>query len=155
MEIMKSFQLVFLSLILFSCSTTNSVSTQSFSGNIENNSEYFGGANPPDFILYELQVYKPSSNQVFYVRNALNYAPYTPTIASFTTNASGNYILNLTSGNYGIISKEKYDYEQNPAVPNDCEFLKTPDFLLTITPKLQSYSNKYTRKLNYCLPIPN
>jgi hypothetical protein len=153
---MKTLQLLFLSLVLFSCSSTNPVSVQSFSGNIENNSEYFGEANPPDIILYALLEYKPSSNQVFYVRNALNYLPYTSTLTSFTTNVAGNYTLNLPSGNYAIISKEKYDYEQNPEVPTDCEFLKTPDFLLTISPNQQNYSSQYTtRKLNYCLPIPN
>jgi hypothetical protein len=151
---MKTLQIILLSFVIFSCAT-NSVSVQSFSGSIQNNSEYFGGANPPQFIIDDLLVYQPSANQVFYVRNALNYAPYTPTISNFTTNANGSYSLSLPSGNYAIISKERYDYEQNPAVAKDCEFLKTPDFLLTILPNQPNYTNQYTRKLNYCLPFPN
>jgi hypothetical protein len=108
---MKTLQIILLSFVIFSCSTNN-VSVQNVSGNIENNSEYFGGANPPQFIIDDLQVFQPSANQLFYVRNALNYAPYTPTISNFTTNANGGYILSLPTGNYAIISKERYDYEK-------------------------------------------
>jgi hypothetical protein len=151
---MKTIQLILFSIIIFSCSTNN-VSVQNITGTIENNSEYFGGANPPQFIIDDLQVYQPSANQIFYVRNALNYAPYTTTLTSFITNANGNYVLNLPTGNYAIISKERYDYEQNLIVSKDCEFLKTPDFLLTILPNQNFYTNQYTRKLNYCLPPPN
>ncbi len=151
---MKTLQLILISIVIFSCST-NSVSIQNITGTIQNNSDYLGGANPPQFIIDELQVYKPSSNQVFYVRNAVNYAPYTETITSFTTDDLGNFGLNLLSGNYAIISKEKYDIEQNPIVAKDCEFLKTPDFFLNITSNQHYYTNQYTRKLNYCLPPPN
>jgi hypothetical protein len=151
---MKNLQIILFSFLIFSCSTS-STTNQNITGKIENNSDYFGGANPPQFIIDELQVYKPTSNELFYVRNALNYAPYTPTITSFITNATGNYVLNLPAGNYAITSEEKYEYEQNPIVPTDCDFLKTPDFFLTISPNQQNYSNQYTRKLNYCLPLPN
>ena len=140
--------------VLFFQSCSKLSTNQVMTGYIENNSEYKGGAAPPDFLLADLAIYRVSANQIFYVRPALNYAPFTPIITSFVTDANGNYSLNLPDGDYAIICKEKYDFEQNPMIITPCIYLNEPDFLLTIVSTQSNYSNQYTDKRNDCTPFP-
>lgn len=140
---------------LLSCSNDTKIDNQTISGYIENNNEYRGGANPPQFILDDLEIYHPSANQTFYVRNAVNYMSFTSVITSFVTDANGNYNLILPEGSYAIISQEKYDYEQNPLANSSCDYLQQPDFVININLNQQNYFNQYTSKLNYCIAFPN
>jgi hypothetical protein len=139
---------------LNACSSDISQQNQLITGRITNNSEYKGGANPTQEILDALVVYKPSSNQHFYIRNASGYAPFTSIIDSFTTDNNGNYTISLPVGTYGIFGQEKYEFEQNPLADASCEYLQTPDFTLTVVANQQVYVSQYTDKLNICLPPP-
>jgi hypothetical protein len=123
-------------------------------GKIDNNSEYNGGPPPPQELLDALAVYHPSANQLFYVRNAANYAPFTPIITTFTTDATGTYSLNLPLGTYAIVSQDKYDFEQNVLATADCVYLQQPDYLLTVVSTPQLYNWSYTAKANVCVPHP-
>ena len=152
---MRKLNIVFLTVIFaFGCSSSSETKNQPINGHIENNSEYVGGANPPESILEELELYQPSDNQNFYVRNLANYAPFTPFITSFTTDANGNYNINLPIGNYAIICQEKHDFELNPYALSSCEYIQTPDFILNVTSNQSNYSSQFTRKANYCLGYP-
>jgi hypothetical protein len=146
--------LLLFTFLLNACSSSSSRESQLIIGTITNNSEYKGGANPPQEILDMLAVYHPSANQNFYIRNATNYAPFTNTIDSFTTDTNGNYSISLPVGSYGVIGQEKYEFEQNPLADVDCEYLQTPDFILTVVSNQQVYVSQYTDKLNYCLAPP-
>lgn len=136
--------------ILGSCSTASTDSGM-IAGHIENNSEYRGGANPPESLIQELLIYKPSGNQVFYIRDAVNYQPFSPIIDTFTTDALGNYQLALAPGMYAVIGQEKYDFEQNPIATTDCSYLAEPDFVLQVTSGQNDYTSQYTLKRNHCL----
>lgn len=140
--------------LLNACSSSSSGEKQLITGKITNNSEYKGGANPPQEILDELALYKPSSNQTFYIRNASNYEPFTNIIDSFTTDVNGNYSISIPIGSYGVISSEKYEFEQNPSANSSCEYLQSPDYILNVVANQQVYISQYTDKLNYCLPLP-
>lgn len=146
---------IMLTTFTISCSSTSN-SNQVITGHIENNSEYRGGANPPDFLLEELAVYKPSSNQTFYVRNATNYQPFAPIITSFSTDGNGDFAIDLPEGNYAVICQDKYDFEQNPQATANCEYLIQPDFVLNIVASQQNYSCQYTNTRNNCTThLPN
>lgn len=148
------FYLLFFAFLLNSCSSSSTEENELVIGKISNNSEYKGGANPPQEILDALAVYKPSANQTFYIRNATNYAPFTNIIDSITTDTNGDYSISLPIGSYGVICQEKYEFEQNPLADVNCEYLQTPDFILTVVANEQVYISQYTDKLNYCLPLP-
>lgn len=151
----KIFLFIILIIFTISCSSSSS-SKQVIIGHIENNSEYRGGANPPDFLLEELAVYKPSANQTFFVRNAANYQPFIPIITSFSTDANGNFSIDLPKGNYAVICQDKYDFEQNPQATIECNYLAEPDFTLTINNNQQNYNLQYTNKRNNCTEaLPN
>lgn len=151
----KIFLFIILIIFIISCSCSSS-SKQVITGHIENNSEYRGGANPPDFILEELAIYKPSANQTFFVRNAANYQPFTPIITSFSTDVNGNFSIDLPEGNYAVICQDKYDFEQNPQATIECNYLAEPDFTLTITDGQQNYNLQYTNTRNNCTnALPN
>lgn len=141
-------------LLLNACSSDSSQQNQLITGKITNNSEYKGGANPPQEILDALALYKPSANQNFYIRNASGYAPFTSIIGSFTTDNNGNYTITLPVGTYGIIGPEKYAFEQNPLANGSCEYLQSPDFILTVVEGQVVYVSQYTDKANYCLGYP-
>jgi hypothetical protein len=144
----------FVFIFLNSCSSSSALQNENISGRISNNSDYKGGANPPQFILDALAVFRPSANQLFYVRNAQSYAPFSTVITSFRTDANGEYTLSLPAGDYAIISQEKYDFEQNPYATAACEYLQQPDFVINVTTKQQNYSSQFTSKANYCLGYP-
>lgn len=141
-------------IILSSCTSNTTSDTINITGKINNNSEYNGGAPPPQEVLDALAVYNPSANQLFYVRNAANYAPFTQVITSFTTDANGNYSLNLPVGSYAILCKDKYDFEQNQMATADCFYLQQPDKILNVVNTLQIYNWSYTAKANVCTPHP-
>ncbi len=145
---------ILIALILSSCTSSTSNVNITIEGKINNNSEYNGGSPPPQEILDALAVYNPSANQLFYVRNAANYAPYSQIITSFTTDANGDYMLNLPIGSYAIISKDKYDFEQNPMATADCTYLQQPDKILNVVSTPQIYNWSYTAKANVCVPHP-
>ena len=146
--------LLFFTFLLKSCSSSSSQQSQLVTGNITNNSEYKGGANPPQEILDALAIYSPSANQNFYIRNASNYAPFSNIIGTFTTDNGGNYTTTLPVGSYAIIGQEKYDFEQNPLADVNCDYLQVPDFTLTIVSNQANYISQYTDKANYCLAHP-
>jgi hypothetical protein len=146
--------LLFFVFLLNACSSSSSQQSQLVIGTISNNSEYKGGANPPQEILDALAIYSPSANQTFYIRNALNYNPFTPIIGTITTDNNGNYSASLPVGSYAIISQEKYDFEQNPLADVNCGYLQVPDFTLTIVANQVNYNSQYTDKVNYCLALP-
>lgn len=144
-----------MSTFAISCSSSSS-SKQVITGHIENNSEYRGGANPPDFLLEQLAVYKPSSNQTFYVRNATNYQPFAPLITTFSTDVNGDFSINLPEGSYAVICQDKYDFEQNTQATIDCNYLAEPDFTITVTNDQPNYNLQYTNKRNNCTEaLPN
>ncbi|MCZ8197502.1 MAG: hypothetical protein O9267_07840 [Flavobacterium sp.] len=152
---MKNLILTYLIAFCFlACSSTSETKNQIVNGFIKNNSEYIGGANPPESLLEGLAIYQPSANQHFYVRNLANYAPFTPFVTSFTTDANGNYNINLPVGNYAIIGQEKHDFELNPYALSSCEYIQTPDFILNVTSNQSNYTSQFTRKANYCLGYP-
>jgi hypothetical protein len=152
---MKKALLILLLVAAFSSCTSNTSSVNmTIAGKINNNSEYNGGPPPPQELLDALAVYHPSANQLFYVRNAANYTPFTPTINTFTTDANGNYSVNLPVGTYAIISKEKYDFEQNVMATADCIYLQQPDYIMTVLNTAQVYDWSYTAKANVCVPHP-
>jgi hypothetical protein len=152
---MKKLLYLFFITIVFGCSSSTSTHT-TINGHIENNAEYRGGANPPDFILEELAIYKPSANQTFYVRDAANYQPFTPISGSFSTDVNGDFSINLPEGNYAVICQDKYDFEQNPQATIECNYLAEPDFTLSITNGQQNYNLQYTNKRNNCTEaLPN
>jgi hypothetical protein len=146
--------LFIIALLLNSCSSSSSLQNQLVEGKIQNNSEYKGGANPPQEILDALAIYHPSANQNFYIRNAANYAPFTPTLANFTTDTNGNYTISLPIGTYGVFGQEKYNFEQNPLADANCNYLQEPDFILTVVVNQQIYNSEFTDKANYCLGYP-
>lgn len=150
----KIIRIIVIVLIVSSCTTSTSSINMNITGKIYNNSEYNGGPPPPQEILDALAVYNLSPNQLFYVRNAANYAPYTQIITSFTTDANGNYSLNLPVGSYAIISKDKYDFEQNPMATTDCIYIQQPDKILNVVSTPQIYNWSYTAKANVCVPHP-
>lgn len=152
MKLLFSF-LVFTSVFLISCSSSSNIN-QNISGRITNNSEYKGGANPPEWLLDELAVFRPSANQIFHVRNLRSYEPFTRIITRFTTNENGEYSLSIPAGEYAVISQEKYEFEQNPYATRECEYLREPDFVLTITETQTNYTSQFTSKANYCLGYP-
>lgn len=145
---------LFFAFLLNACSSSSSRENQLITGTITNNSEYKGGANPPQEILDALAVYHPSANQIFYIRSATNYAPFTNIIGTFSTDSNGNYSISLPTGSYGVIGQEKYEFEQNPLAEANCGYLQTPDFMLNIVSNQQVYISQYTDKLNYCLAPP-
>lgn len=150
-----SFFTLVISLICYSCSSSLST-TQTVTGHIENNAEYRGGANPPDFLLEELAVYKPSSNQTFYVRNADNYAPFTAVLYTFNTDANGNFSIDIPEGNYAVICADKYNFEQSSQATSACVYLTEPDFLLNVDLMQQNYNFQFTNKRNNCTnALPN
>jgi hypothetical protein len=151
---MKNVLILTIVFFAMSCSTT-SVSLQNISGNIENNSDYLGGANPPQEVLDNIAVYHPSENQTFYVRTGNVNVPFSPITTSFTTDSNGNYSTTLPPGIYTVISQLKYNYETTSPNAVTCDWLKNPDFVLIVTPTQTSYSNQYTIHLNYCEPLPN
>lgn len=152
---MKNTIRILLMIALFSsCTSTTSSVTMTIAGKIDNNSEYDGGPPPPQELLDALAVYHASANQLFYVRNAANYAPFTPIITSFSTDANGNYALNLPVGTYAIVSQAKYDFEQNALASADCIYLQQPDYVLQVTSSPQLYDWSYTAKANICVPHP-
>jgi hypothetical protein len=138
----KTIRILAIVLIACSCTTTTSSININVAGKIYNNSEYNGGPPPPQEILDALAVYHLSANQLFYVRNTTNYAPYTQIITSFTTDA------------YAIISKDKYDFEQNSMATTDCIYLQQPDKILNVVSIPQIYNWSYTAKANVCVPHP-
>ena len=146
--------LLFFIMLLTACSSDSYRQNQVVAGRISNNSEYKGGANPPQEIIDSLAVYRPSSNLHFYIRNASGYAPFTSIIGSFTTDSNGNYNISLPVGSYGIIGQEKYAFEQNPSADASCEYLREPDFTLTVVDGQQVYVSQFTDKANYCLGYP-
>lgn len=151
----KSYMLGILSSIfLISCSSNAVLVNQIVQGRLTNNSQYKGGANPPQEILDELAIYKPSSNQIFHVRNGTNYQPFSANIISFNTDSDGNYTINLPVGVYGVITEEKFEFEQNPYATADCEYIQEPDFILTVVENQTIYVNQFTDKANYCLAYP-
>lgn len=150
----KALLIVLMVAVFSSCTSTTSSVTMTISGKIDNNSEYNGGAPPPQELLDALAVYHSSANQLFYVRNATNYAPFTPIVTTFTTDANGNYSLNLPVGTYAIVSQEKYDFEQNVLATADCIYLQQPDYLLEVVSSPQLYDWSYTAKANVCVPHP-
>jgi hypothetical protein len=150
----KVIGLLFFLMVLNSCSSSQSIEYLAVAGKIHNNSEYNGGPPPPQELLDALAVYNPSANQLFYVRNAANYAPFTTILTSFTTDAAGNYSLNLPVGTYAVLCKEKYEFEQHPMATVDCSYLQQPDFILTVVDTPQNYDWSYTAKANVCLPHP-
>lgn len=147
---------LFVTFLLIGCSSS-SIQNQTLTGHIENNSEYRGGANPPQFILDGLAIYYASANQNFYVRNATNYSPFTTVITTFSTDANGNFSINLPSGNYAVICQEKYDFEQHPQATAICSYLQEPDFTITVFDVNEpNYSYQYTNKANFCYSeLPN
>lgn len=145
---------VLLVLLLSSCSDSTSNQHQTIAGKIQNNSEYKGGANPPQEILDALALYKPSANQTFYVRSATNYTPFTPFVTQFTTDADGNYSISLAVGSYAVIGQEKYNFEHHPLATPSCTYLQEPDFILTVTDNPPFYDSSFTDKVNYCLGYP-
>lgn len=150
----KLIYLTLFSVVIQSCSTT-SVSLQNINGNIQNNSDYLTGANPPQEILDNLAVYHPSESQTFYVRTGNVNVPFSPITTLITTDAIGNYSTTLSPGIYSVISQRKYIYEITSPNAATCDWLKTPDFILIVTPTQTAYSNQYTINLNYCEPLPN
>jgi len=150
----KTLGILLMVVVLSSCTSNTASVTMTIAGKIDNNSEYNGGPPPPQELLDALAVYHPSANQLFYVRNAANYVPFSPTISTFTTDAAGNYSLNLPVGNYAIVSQEKYDFEQNALATADCVYLQQPDYLLTVVSTPQLYNWSYTAKANVCVPHP-
>lgn len=153
---MKKMQFLLIAVLLASCTSSSEDDLVNVTGHIENNSEYRGGANPPQFLLDELAVYKPSSNQLFYVRDGQNYTPFSNTITVFQTNANGNFTLTLPAGNYAVISQDKFEIEQNPFIDSSCDYLLTPDFYLLVSTDGQSFDKQFTIKMHHCLPgLPN
>jgi hypothetical protein len=150
----KALCILFTVIVLSSCSSNQSIENVTIAGKINNNSEYNGGANPPQELLDALAIYNPSANQLFYVRNAINYAPFTAAITSFSTDVNGNYSLNLPVGTYAIVCKDKYEFEQNQLATADCIYLQQPDGILTVVSAPQVYDWSYTAKANVCVPHP-
>ncbi len=150
----KALSILFTVIVLSSCSSNPANVPVTIAGKINNNSEYNGGPPPPQEVLDALAVYSPSANQLFYVRNAINYAPFSPTISSFSTDANGNYSLNLPVGSYAIISRDKYEFEQNQMATLDCIYLQQPDYIMTVVSTPQAYDWSYTAKANVCMPHP-
>ncbi|WP_162126282.1 hypothetical protein [Flavobacterium phycosphaerae] len=151
----KIYCLSLLFVFLFnSCSDTEAADPINVTGKITNNYEYNGGANPPQEILDALAVYSPSSKKTFYIRNANNYAPFTPILASFSTDTNGIYTIAMPAGSYAVISQEKYDFEQNPMATADCNYLLEPDFIMTVVSTNPTSNYLYTAKANYCIPKP-
>lgn len=146
--------LLLFTFLLNACSSSSIKENKLIFGKITNNSDYKGGANPPQEILDALVVYHPSANQTFYIRNASNYTPFTNIIDSFTTDSNGNYSVSLPVGSYAVISQQKYEFEQNPLADVNCDYIQTPDFIVNIVANQQIYISQYTDKLNHCLPLP-
>ena len=136
------------------CSTSSINQSQLVVGNITNNSEYKGGANPSQEILDALAIYRPSANQNFYIRNANNYSSFSNILGTFTTDNDGNYTISLPVGSYGILGQEKYDFEQSPYADSNCAYIQLPDFTLTVVANQENYTSQYTDKVNYCLAHP-
>ena len=135
----------------YACSSNSASQDQVVQGKIQNNSEYESGANPSPEILAALAIYKPTANQTFYVRSAANYAPFTPVLYTFTTNANGNFTTTLPIGTYAVLGQKKYTFEQNPLANAGCAYLHEPDFLLTVVANPPTYLSVFTEKANYCL----
>jgi len=146
--------LILIAFVLDACSSSSTIQSQLVVGSITNNSEYKGGANPPQEILDALAIYRPSANQNFYIRNASNYAPFTNIIGTFTTDTNGNYSITLPVGSYGVFCQEKYDFEQSPYADSNCGYLQVPDFILTVVANQTNYISQFTDKANYCLAHP-
>ena len=151
---MNKLILILIIIAIQSCATSTKSVNQTITGNIQNNSNYLGGANPPQEIVDNLAVYRPSENQTFYVRSGDTNTPYTTVLTSFTTNASGNYSLDLQPGIYSIISQQRFNFEQVIPASQTCNWLLEPDFVLIVTAAQNSYSNQYTITRNYCMPLP-
>jgi hypothetical protein len=104
-----TFALLLLILLMQSCIPTgNPVPVPTIVGLIENNQSYCGGAAPPQELLDELAIFHASANQTFYIRKGNFNTPFTPVYKTFTTDALGNYSVQLPAGNYAVISEEKY-----------------------------------------------
>ena len=147
MKLMLPFQIIVF-LLLWSCGTTKENTEQSkvkVSGHIENNSRYLGGARPPQELLDQLAVYHASANQQFYIKNNKNVE-----IANFTTNTDGNYDIELPIGNYSVFRKEKHDYEKSLAPKTQCDWVKLPDFTISVTKNQTQLNNQYTIDWNSC-----
>ncbi len=154
---MKSFFLLvyfFAILVFHACLPTASTSFL-VKGTIEYNSNYCGGAAPPQELLDELAIYRNAVNEKYYIRKGNTNTPFTPVFSSFTTDSSGNYSVYLPIGNYAVISQEKYNMEQGEISDSSCTYLLTPDFTITVTnASNQIHNKKYTKTCSYvCSPF--
>lgn len=137
------------SLFINACVPIGNTVNITVNGNIENNSDYCGGAAPPQDLLDQLAMYHPSAMQKFYVRQGSVAMPFTPVYTFFTTDSLGNYTISLPAGQYTVISEEKYLTESNAAIDSSCTYLHTPDFSLNIQASQTAYTNSYTITCNY------
>ena len=150
-----TFALLLLILLMQSCIPTgNPVPAPTKVGLIENNQSYCGGAAPPQELLDELAIFHASANQTFYIRKGNSNTPFTPVYKTFTTDALGNYSVQLPAGNYAVISEEKYFTESISDIDSTCDYLKTPDFNFVVTSiAQQTYNKQFTKTCNYvCMP---
>ncbi len=143
------FAVLFSSFFLNACVPIGNNVNITINGNVENNSDYCGGAAPPQDLLDQLAMYHPSALQKFYVRQGNVAMPFTPVYTFFTTDSLGNYTISLPAGQYTVISEEKYLTESNPAIDSSCTYLHTPDFSLNILASQTAYTNSYTITCNY------
>ena len=122
----KSITFVYLliAIIFQSCSNSDENSNIEIIGNLKNNSEYQGGAAPPQSLLDQLAIYNNSVNQTFYVRSGSQNTPFTPILTSFTTDANGDFNLNLPVGIYSVITQRKFHYEQTLNSDSTCEWIR-------------------------------
>ena len=139
-------------ILLQACIPTGNPSIN-INGNIQNNSNYCGGAAPSQEMLDQLAIYRPSANQTFYIRQGILNRPFTPVYKTFTTDANGLYTVILPVGNYAVITQEKFDMEHHPEIDSTCTWLQAPDFNLNVVSTQQVYNKQYTQSCSYvCLP---
>lgn len=147
---MKFFVFMLLVLVAFiACVPIGTNLNLQVSGSVQNNSQYCGGAAPPEFLLDSLAVYHTTANEKFYVRHGLTAAPFTTVNKTFTTDASGKYSLQVPAGDYTLISEEKYLTESIAGIDSSCSYLHSADFTISVSSTNLNFTNSFTKTCNY------
>lgn len=107
---MKHFTLPVLSAALL-LSFSDPGKEKQVTGKVTHTAEYCGGAKPDKATLEELQKPKPLGGKKFFIRKGNKNSIKEPVVASFVTDAEGNFSVLLPPGEYCIIESRKYDKE--------------------------------------------
>lgn len=124
------------------------------SGHIYNNSNYCGGANPPEELLIYLNTERPTANAKFYIRKGTINKPNTTIYKIISTDSDGLFSSNLPKGKYVAITDEKFNLESNPLMAG-CEWLTKPDFKIIVSEENTNLQAHFTLYCNPCLGTPN